>query len=258
MNQQLLDEIEAFEWEAEETARKIKDIMSGKVDIKKMQELDRIKEERKLKESELKRRKEEEKKRIEDERLRNGNEGKGEKDNYLKLCKRCFIEYEIDLDKCTHCGRDLMKKEDRHKELKAKVEELKVSKAKKKFRKAKYENWMKTEAIFKTSKINFANYQKWDLYESSSDEDEKKEPILPRHDPNFLALEKDVMDSHKAREASRNKALKLKDEGNEALKQNKPRKAIRLYSEAIEEFKGMMLLYTNRAMAYIKVEELEV
>ena len=35
------------------------------------------------------------------------------------------------------------------------------------------------------------SYTKWDMYESESDEDEK-EPILPRHDPQFQALEKKI------------------------------------------------------------------
>ncbi len=52
----------------------------------------------------------------------------------------------------------------------------------------------------KTSKISFKNYQKWDLYESSSDEDEKGDPILPRHDPNFIALEKDLIETAKKKE----------------------------------------------------------
>jgi tetratricopeptide (TPR) repeat protein len=111
--------------------------------------------------------------------------------------------------------------------------------------------------MMKTNTISFKHYQKWDLYESSTDEDEKGEPILPRNDPNFLALEKDLIESQKKREASMKKALNLKDEGNQALKEGKFKKAIRLYSEAIEDFKAMMSLYTNRALAYIKVEDYE-
>jgi hypothetical protein len=138
-----------------------------------------------------------------------------------------------------------------------KVEELKEKKTTKIVRRNKYENWVKTEAVLKTTKINFHNYQKWDLYESSEEED-NAEPIVPRHDPNFLAMEKDLMETQKKREASRNKALKLKDEGNLMMKKGKYNSAIKLYSEAIEEFKGMMILYTNRALAYIKKEDYQV
>lgn len=96
------------------------------------------------------------------------------------------------------------------------------------------------------------------MYESSSDEDENTEPILPKHDPNFQALEKDMIETQKARELAKNKAIKLKDEGNQMMKEGKFKKAIRLYTEAIEECKGMMVLYSNRALAYIKVEEYDV
>jgi len=129
-------------------------------------------------------------------------------------------------------------------------------KAKKKFRKAKYQNWMRTEAILKTK--TFRNYEKWQIYESSSDEDENTEPILPTHDPNFQALEKDMIESQKARNLAKNNAIKLKDEGNQMMKEGKFKKAIRLYSEAIEECRGMMVLYSNRALAYIKVDEYDV
>lgn len=132
-----------------------------------------------------------------------------------------------------------------------KVENLKEKKVKKKFKKQQFENWLKTESIYKSK--SFKNYQKWDMYESS--DEEIKEPILPRHDPNFIALEKDLNDSAKQREISRKKAMKLKDEANDCVKTQKFRKAIRLYSEAIEECKSIMSLYTNRALCYLKTNE---
>ena len=45
--------------------------------------------------------------------------------------------------------------------------------------------------ILDASRHGPTNYTKWELYESDSDEEEK-EPILPRHDPNFIALEKSM------------------------------------------------------------------
>ena len=91
------------------------------------------------------------------------------------------------------------------------------------------------------------------MYESS--DDEKYEPILPRHDPNFIALEKDLNESNMQREISRKKANKLKDDANICVKEMKYRKAIRLYTEAIEECKSIMCLYTNRALCYLRVNE---
>ena len=48
---------------------------------------------------------------------------------------------------------------------------------------SKWENWKKTQAMFycKTS----TNYNKWDMFESESDPDDKEEqePIVPKDDP---------------------------------------------------------------------------
>ncbi len=140
--------------------------------------------------------------------------------------------------------------------LKSKVEDYKNKKNKKLFRKNKFDNWIKTEALVKSNK--FSNYQKWELYESSSDEEEKGEPILPRHDPNFQALERDLIDTIKKKEFSRNKSIKLKEQGNAKMKEGHYKKAISLYTEAIEETRGMMVLYTNRALAYIRIEDYHV
>jgi hypothetical protein len=41
------------------------------------------------------------------------------------------------------------------------------------------------------------NYKKWQYFDSSSDSEEEKEPILPKHDPNFRAMEADMMDRKK-------------------------------------------------------------
>jgi len=125
-------------------------------------------------------------------------------------------------------------------------------------RKNKFENWLKTESILKTSKLDFQSYHKWDLYESSTDEDEKGEPILPRQDPNFMAMEKDLIETEKKREISRNKSNNLKESGNKMMKEGKYKKAVKLYTEAIEETKSVMVLYTNRALAYFKLEDYQV
>jgi tetratricopeptide (TPR) repeat protein len=100
----------------------------------------------------------------------------------------------------------------------------------------------------------FDAYKKWDFYENDSDE-EQKEPILPKNDPNFIALEKDLNESMKQRELSYKKANKLREEANESMKQQKYKKAIRLYTEALEESKSILSLYTNRALAYLRIND---
>ena len=70
-------------------------------------------------------------------------------------------------------------------DLRDRLEEHKTKKARKLERRAKWENWKKTQAMFykKTS----TNYQKWDMFESESEEEneEDTEPIVPENDPAF-------------------------------------------------------------------------
>ena len=250
-----MDNFEADLWEVEQTVKEINKIIHG--DEKDMQAALE-------KEKELKRREEhkkvlaELKAREHQEKLLNGFPGKGEGKNYEKFCPHCLYEYTLkDIEECTHCHKKLITQEERHKILKQKLEVYKEKQKTKKFRKMKYNNWIKSHGEIKVldaSRHGPTNYTKWDMYESDSDSEEK-EPILPRHDPNFIALEKSMNADLKKKEESQRKSLKLKEEGNNYFKQKKYKKAIEKYSEAIEETRGMMFLYTNRAMAYIQIGE---
>lgn len=67
-------------------------------------------------------------------------------------------------------------------ELRSKLKEHQEKEHKRKIKKAKWENWKKTQAMFycKTS----TNYNKWDLFEGASDSDKEiDEPIVPKDDP---------------------------------------------------------------------------
>jgi hypothetical protein len=68
-------------------------------------------------------------------------------------------------------------------ELRGRLEDYQKKVHRKKVRRAKWENWKKTQAMFycKTS----TNYNKWDMFESESDPDaeDDSEPILPKDDP---------------------------------------------------------------------------
>ena len=66
------------------------------------------------------------------------------------------------------------------------------------------------------------------MYESDSDEEEKQS-ILPRHDPNFIALEKSMNADLKKKEESQRKSLKLKEEGNQAFKEKNIKKQLFIY-----------------------------
>jgi len=210
----------------------------------------KLEEEAKKKEQ-LKKHKEDE----EREKIRRGRSGKGQGDDYASFCRFCFVEYTILTPVCVHCGKDTMTNQDRHEELKLKVEDYKKKKAAKDERKNKWEKWRKTQAIYwkKTS----TNYSKWDYFTSSDEEEENSEPVVPKNDPNFMALEKDLEERMKKKEQDRKVALEMKAEGNEYLAKRDYLKAIECYTIGMERVKDMKELYTNRALAYLKLGNYE-
>ena len=129
---------------------------------------------------------------------------------------------------------------------------MKDKKARKLERKAKWENWKKTQAM--THKKTSTNYKKWDFFESE-DSSEEAEPILPHDDPNFKAMEADMLDRRKRRQRDKKEAEELKAKGNDVLKRGLYKSAIKYYSDALELRKDILPLYTNRALARLKVED---
>lgn len=99
------------------------------------------------------------------------------------------------------------------------------------------------------------NYRKWDVFESSETDEEDKEPIVPKDDPAFKAMERDFDDRHKRRKRDRKLAEELKTKGNECMKRGLYKSAKQHYSEAIEIKKDALMLYTNRALCCLKLEE---
>ena len=97
------------------------------------------------------------------------------------------------------------------------VHDMQEKNVKKKQRRAKWENWKKTQAMFycKTS----TNYNKWDMFESDEEtSDEDKDPIVPKDDPQFKAMEQDFKDRSLKRKNAKKEAEKFKIKGNEAMK----------------------------------------
>ena len=105
------DDLDAFLWEVEHVTKQVNDILDGKVDLKRLEEKEKAKRERQEKEEKLRKVKEEIKLMEEIERKRKGVVGKGERDTYVRLCKRCFVEYEIDCETCYHCNYKTMTRE---------------------------------------------------------------------------------------------------------------------------------------------------
>ncbi|XP_030684929.1 tetratricopeptide repeat protein 12 isoform X5 [Nomascus leucogenys] len=74
----------------------------------------------------------------------------------------------------------------------------------------------------------------------------------------FLAsVEKDAKERAKRRRENKVLADALKEKGNEAFAEGNYETAILYYSEGLEKLKDMKVLYTNRAQAYMKLEDYE-
>lgn len=98
--------------------------------------------------------------------MKKGRPGKGHQGGYLTFCPRCFREFTVEgITECTLCGKPTQTQEERMDYLRTRLEEHKQKMNQKKTRRAKWENWKKTQELFykKTS----TNYSKWDMFESS-------------------------------------------------------------------------------------------
>lgn len=98
------------------------------------------------------------------------------------------------------------------------------------------------------------NYNKWEVFESDESTDDDKEPIVPKDDPQFKAMEKDFDDRIQRRRRGKKLADELKNKGNEAMKRGLYKSARQHYTDASEHKKDYLQLYTNRALACLKLE----
>jgi hypothetical protein len=68
-------------------------------------------------------------------------------------------------------------------------------------------------------------------------------------------MEADMMDRKKRRIRETKEANEFREKGNDALKKGCYKTAIKYYSDGIECRKDMLPLYTNRALARLKIED---
>ncbi|XP_064601806.1 tetratricopeptide repeat protein 12-like isoform X2 [Liolophura sinensis] len=69
------------------------------------------------------------------------------------------------------------------------------------------------------------------------------------------AMEDDAKERAQRRKVNEKAATKLKEEGNEEFKSGNYEKAVELYSKALNKHRDSHVLYTNRAMALIKLQK---
>jgi tetratricopeptide (TPR) repeat protein len=184
-----------------------------------------------------------------------GVEGKGEGRHYKWWCKRCFVEYGVDLaeNKCTRCKQSdkMMTQEQRREELMGKLSDFKEVKVKHQFRKDKWLRWKKSQAMLKRSRN--INYKAWEYWEPDTDSDEEGDPIVPRDNPEFLAMEADIKQKHKKQGERLITANRCRERGNECMKSGDFVGAIENYEEGLEYRRDLKAIWTNKALAEIKV-----
>jgi tetratricopeptide (TPR) repeat protein len=181
-----------------------------------------------------------------------GRDGKGEGQNYKWWCKKCFVEYGIDLDdnKCSRCQGELMSQPDRRAELMGKVEVFREAKVKHQWRKDKWLRWKKSQSML--GKSRYINYKAWEYWEPETDTDEEGDPIVPKDDPQFIAMEVDMKQRNSKRVEKSKTAERCNQRGNDAMTEGDYVGAIDHYDEGLEFDRGKKKLWTNKALAEIK------
>jgi len=187
--------------------------------------------------------------------IKYGCEGKGEGKQYKWWCKRCFVEYSIDLpeNKCTRCKQSdkMMTQEERREELMGKLAVFKEEKVKHQFRKDKWNRWKKSQALLKKSR--YINYKAWEYWEPDTDSEEEGDPIVPKDNPEFRAMEADIKQRHKKTFERNATAQKCRERGNQCMKDGDYVGAIEHYDEGLEYRRDCKAIWTNKALAEIKV-----
>eukprot|EP00439_Symbiodinium_sp_Y106_P020684 s1054_g2.t1 len=235
-------DIEEWSNEVDEVTSQIRGIIDGTIT-----DFDAFDKQLALKDRAKQIRKEE----AEERRLRyflNGVEGKGEGKKYKWWCKRCFVEYYIDLPegKCTRCGQSdkMMSQQERWAELMGKLEDFKETKAKHKWRKDKWNRWKKSRNI---------NYKAWEFWEPDTDSEEEGDPIVPKDNPEFMAMEADLKDRKKKQAEKAKTAERCRQRGNQSMSEGDFVGAIEHYDEGLEYRRHLKALWTNKALAELKV-----
>ena len=188
--------------------------------------------------------KEEKQRRVKEEE-RTGRPGKGQKDDYAWYCRRCQLEFVADdVTECFKCHKDLLSRKERHEEIMSRVHDLVKEKELRKQRRSLHELYLKRKQEKKKTVATTAvtDYQAWDIYEPESDSDDDQPPDTEA----FRALEKDVEERSKKRQAQIKEANEYKEKGNAFIAQKKYNNAIKWYSRAIETYRGEKVFHANR------------
>merc|ERR1711972_523068 len=143
-------------------------------------------------------------------------------------------------------GDKMMTQERRREELMGKLETFKGEKVRHQFRKDKWLRWKKSQAMLKRSRN--INYKAWEYWEPDTDTEDEGDPILPKENPEFRAMEADMKQRNKKQSERTQTANKCRDRGNQCMKEGDFVGAIENYEEGLEYRRDMKALWTNKAL----------
>ena len=136
------------------------------------------------------------------------------------------------------------------KKIKAKVDEMIAEKERReRARKAFHEY----RAKMPEDKRRATDYDAWDLWTPSDDEDDPWMQYTPEN-PAFKAMEADIDRRHAAQVRARQTAHRRREEGNAAFRAGQFADALRCYELGLEADKRSLELHGNAAMAALKCE----
>jgi hypothetical protein len=174
----------------------------------------------------------------------NHRPGRGIAEDYTDYCNVCKLEYLIPASTCASCDSATISSAARRSYLQLKVKELLNDKQQRK------ENRLRFETAASAHKSSSQlDYSVWNFFEDDSDDEE----IMNNPHPNLLAMEADLQERNRQRNERAKQAEQLKAIGNQLFQSKKYLEAISKYSEAIELKRDDKSYYTNRALAYLHI-----
>merc|ERR1711959_751231 len=92
----------------------------------------------------------------------------------------------------------------------------------------------------------------WEYWEPDTDSEDEGDPIVPKDDPQFMAMEADMKQRNHKRAERAKTAERCNQRGNDAMAEGDHLGAIDHYEEGLEFDRGKKQLWTNKALAEIK------
>jgi tetratricopeptide (TPR) repeat protein len=152
----------------------------------------------------------------------------------------------------------LLTQDERRAQLQDRVEDMKKERLAKALARDRWNRWKSTQNFNRVGAEWEQQYNSWDKWMPSDDEEDELPPAPPPDTPEFKMMEKDMDDRAKDKAERRAKAEVLRQKGNVFLEEGKYRNAFTQYTKGLEEDKSSRALLTNRALCCLKLQNKKV